>query len=100
MGIVLNELNNLQQRIKQLESENAELRYGATYTRILELEAINKDLRGRLNQTYEFIHNHGNPDYKNQLDWDGVATESHTTGNSERLNHLTRKFGIDEYPLE
>jgi len=81
MSGVLNELYNLQNRIKQLEEEN-------------------KDLRQRLNKTYEFIHNNGNPEYKQ--DWDGVmAGSSHvTTSNSERLQLLTSKFGIDEYPLE
>ena len=64
------------------------------------LEAQNADLRQRLDKTYEFIHNLGNPEYVQQ-DWDGVtSTQSFTKGNSERLDMLTRQFGIDEYPLE
>jgi len=75
------QINDLQNRIKQLEMEN-------------------KDLRQRLNKTYEFIHNNGNSEYKQ--DWDGVmVSSSHvTTSNSERLQFLTSKFGVDEYPLE
>ena len=65
-GMVLNELYDLQCRIKELEKENL-------------------DLRGRLNECYDFIHNMGN---------------HQTLGNSERLSVLTSKFGIDEYPLE
>ena len=68
--------------------------------RITELENENMDLRKRLDKTYEFIHNLGNPEYVQQ-DWDGVtSTQSFTKGNSERLDMLTRQFGIDEYPLE
>jgi len=64
------------------------------------LEAQNADLRQRLDKTYEFIHNLGNSEYVQQ-DWDGVtSTQSFTKGNSERLDMLTRQFGIDEYPLE
>ena len=78
----LMELQKLQGRIKELEKENNELRH-------------------RLNATYDFIHHQGNPDYyKKQQDWDGVTRETYTTGNTERLDRLTRKFGIDEYPLE
>lgn len=80
---VLQELYNLQGRIKQLEKEN-------------------QDLRKRLDSVYAFIHNTGNASYAPQ-DWDGVmktGTESTTTSNSERLQLLTSKFGIDEYPLE
>jgi len=68
---------------------------------ITELESENRDLRRRLDKTYEFIHHIGNPEYASKQDWDGVTnTQSVTTGNSERLNMLTRQFGIDEYPLE
>lgn len=68
--------------------------------RITELESENRDLRERLDKTYEFIHHIGNSEYVQQ-DWDGVTgTRSVTTGNSERLDRLTRQFGIDEYPLE
>lgn len=53
--------------------------------RIKQLENENLDLRQRLNETYDFIHNLGN---------------HQTTGNSERLTKLTQQFGVDEYPLE
>ena len=77
-----NELKRLQEMVHELEKEN-------------------KELRRRLNDTYSFIGNMGNPDYyKNQKDLDGVTMETYTTGNTERLDLLTSKFGIDEYPLE
>lgn len=67
---------------------------------IRSLEAQNADLRRRLDKTYEFIHNTGNPEYAKQ-DWDGVmGTRSITTGTDSKLmDHLTKEFGIDEYPL-
>ena len=53
-------------------------------SRIRELERENEILRRRLEQK----------------DWDGVTRETYTTGNTERLDLLTKQFGIDEYPLE
>ena len=53
----------LKQEIKHLEKENNNLKNGVTYTRILQLEKENTDLRKRLDETYDFIHNTGNPDY-------------------------------------
>lgn len=88
MSSVLKELHQLNLVIRELQQENRMLK-----------EQVN-DLRQRLDSTYAFIHNTGNSEYVKQ-DWDGVmGTRSVTTGNSERLDHLTKKFGIDEYPLE
>lgn len=88
MSSVLKELHQLNLVIRELQQENRMLK-----------EQVN-DLRQRLDSCYAFIHNTGNSEYAGQ-DWDGVmGTRSVTTGNSERLDHLTKKFGIDEYPLE
>jgi hypothetical protein len=91
--------------------------------RITELENENMNLRKRLDKTYEFIHHTGNSEYAGQ-DWDGVmdnqniatgnaetikqpnkdqdaeALPKYAEQNNERLNRLTRQFGVDEYPLE
>lgn len=88
MSKVLQELHQLNLVIRELQQENKLLK-----------EQVN-DLRHRLDSSYAFIHNTGNSEYAKQ-DWDGVmGTRSITTGTDSKLmDHLTKQFGTDEYPL-
>ncbi|NBW16358.1 MAG: hypothetical protein EBR82_51090 [Caulobacteraceae bacterium] len=69
--------------LQELEKNNRFLRY-----QIKDLERQVEQLMEQKNQLEQcmcFLP--GNPVH-------------YTTGNSERLDSLTRKFGVDEYPLE
>lgn len=88
MGNVLKELHELNMIIQELQQEN----------KVLEEQV--KDLRARLDKTYEFIHHTGNSEYAGKQDWDGVTGTVTTGTDSKLMDHLTKNFGIDEYPLE